>query len=143
MFGGYTAQTGFGRNVQLHDYSGRAGDVWTAWQGNVTIGIPPNDNGRGYICYSRAGLDKPNPVHRFATTQVFEGGKISTSGPQSAARRCELGGIWRDAGFPIHLQPDSATSDLTLGVVDIGRAIRLSWKQGETARICADGTLCR
>ena len=117
--------------------------MWTDWQGNVTIGIPPNDNGRGYICYSRAGLDKPNPVHRFATTQVFEGGEDLDIGPAVGGKTVRIGGIWCDAGFPIHLQPDSATSDLTLGVVDIGRAIRLSWKQRETARICADGTLCR
>ena len=59
-----TVQTGFGANVQLHDYSGHAGDVWTDGQGNVTIGIPPNNNGAGYVCYSRAGLEKPNPRAR-------------------------------------------------------------------------------
>jgi alpha-amylase len=76
MSGGWktvTVQTGFGANVQLHDYSGRSGDLWTDSQGNATLGIPPNNNGQGYVCYSHVGQDKPNPVRRFATMQLFEG----------------------------------------------------------------------
>ncbi len=78
-----TVQTGFGANVHLHDYSGHSGDVWTDGAGKVTIGIPPNHNGFGYVCYSRAGIDKPNAVVRKTTTQVFEGAEdldIATGG---------------------------------------------------------------
>ncbi len=68
-----TVQTNFGPYVQLHDYTGRAGDVWTDWSGAVTIGIPPNDNGRGYICYSRNGYGQAFSSYSVETTQTFEG----------------------------------------------------------------------
>src|SRR5262249_19555694 len=123
MYNGWktvTVQTGFGGNVQLHDYSGHAGDVWTDGQGNVTIGIPPNDNGHGYVCYSRAGLDKPNPVHRYETTQVFEGAADLDIGPAIGGTTVTAGRIWCDAGFPIQLIPETDTTGLTFTVLDFG-----------------------
>src|SRR5207302_543519 len=76
IWGGWktvTVQTSFPPNSQLHDYSGHAGDVWTDWQGRVTFGIPPNDNGGGYVCYSRVGQDMRLSAPGRATTQLFEG----------------------------------------------------------------------
>ena len=134
MYNGWktvTVQTGFGGNVQLHDYSGHAGDVWTDGQGNVTIGIPPNDNGHGYVCYSRAGLDKPNPVHRYETTQVFEGAADLDIGPAIGGTTGTVGRIWCDAGFPIQLIPETDTTGLTFTVLDFdGNPLVLT--QGKT-----------
>jgi len=33
--------------VLLHDYTGHAGNVWTDATGRVTLGLPPNEGGRG------------------------------------------------------------------------------------------------
>lgn len=134
MFNGWktvTVQTGFGGNVQLHDYSGHSGDVSTDWAGNVTIGIPPNDNGAGYVCYSRAGQDKPNVVTRLATAQLFEGADDLDIGPAVAGKTVTIGRIWCDAGFPIDMHEESHAQGLTFSVynpaghalpVDHGRA---------------------
>jgi alpha-amylase len=138
MFDGWktvTVQTGFGGNVQLHDYTGRAGDVWTDSQGNATIGIPPNDNGRGYICYSRAGQGKPNQVQHLATTQVFEGADDLDIGPAIAGKTVPIGAIWCDAGFPVHLQPESDATNLVFEVLDFeGNQIQLKQGSGLTQK---------
>ncbi len=65
--------TAFGAGVHLHDYSGHHDDVWTGADGAATFTIPSNaySNGQSYLCFSRAGLDKPNPVTARATTQTF------------------------------------------------------------------------
>lgn len=134
MFGGWktvTVQTDFGGNVLLHDYCGRSGDVWTDWQGRVTIGIPPNDNGKGYVCYSRAGLDRSNQVQRYEATQVFEGANDLDIGPAVGGKTLSFGRIWCDAGFPLRLAPESETSGLTFQVLDFqGHPLILA--QGKT-----------
>ena len=70
-----TCATSFGANVQLHDYTGRHPDIWTDWQGNATFTIPPNAyaGGQSYLCFSRAGADKPITHRPQRTTQVFFG----------------------------------------------------------------------
>jgi len=117
-YGVFDVQTGFDANVHLHDYTGHAGDVWTDGGGKVTIGIPPNDNGLGYVCYSRAGLDKPNPVFRRATTQVFEGADDLDIGPAAGGKTLVIGRIWCDAGFPIDLTPQTEASHLTFSILN-------------------------
>jgi alpha-amylase len=121
MYNGWrtvTVPTSFGANVHLHDYSGHAGDLWTDGNGNATIGIPQNDNGLGYVCYSRAGLDKPNAIHRYATTQVFEGAEDLDIGPALPNQTVRIGRIWCDAGFPVTLEPESDASGLTFALTD-------------------------
>jgi len=115
-----TVQTSFGANTQLHDYSGHAGDVWTDWQGNVTIGIPPNDNGAGYVCYSRAGLDSPlsTPVGG-ATTQLFEGAHDLLNGPATKTGAA-AGRIWCDSNTEIHINI-SAGHPVGLVINDVAR----------------------
>ena len=55
-----TVDTGFGENVNLHDYTGHSGDVQTDGNGRVTITIPKNTNGLGYVCYSARGSVDPS-----------------------------------------------------------------------------------
>jgi len=127
-----TVQTGFGPNVQLHDYSGHSGDLWTDGQGNATIGIPPNVNGTGYVCYSRARLDKPNQVPRQATTQVFEGAPDLDIGPALAGEETIIGRIWCDRGFPVSLQPKPASPHLVFSLTDpAGHAVALQGGKGQ------------
>jgi alpha-amylase len=68
-----TVDTGFGANVQLHDYTGHAPDVWTDGNGRATITVPRNRNGLGYACFSRNGLGEGFAVVEHAVTQDFEG----------------------------------------------------------------------
>ncbi len=72
---GITCATSFGANVQLHDYTGHHPDIWTDWQGNATFTIPANaySGGQSYLCFSRAGSDKPVEHQPRRTTQVFFG----------------------------------------------------------------------
>jgi alpha-amylase len=113
-----TVATAFGANTQLHDYSGHAGDVWTDSQGNATIGIPPNNNGSGYVCYSRANSSQPNAVRRFACTQVFEGAEDLDIGPAGGGQTLRISRIWCDAGFPIVLTLESDATNLTFKILD-------------------------
>lgn len=114
MYSGWqnrTVQTAFGPGVHLHDYSGHADDVWTDGDGRVTIGIPPNDNGKGYVCYSRAGLGKPNPVHRLETTQVIEGAKDLDIAPLRNDTRVFPGRVWCAADTELRVAFDIDMTD--------------------------------
>src|SRR3954468_6977965 len=68
-----TVDTGFGAHVALHDYTGHAGDKTTDDRGRATITIPRNDNGLGYVAYSRQGIGTTFVLPPHATTQVYEG----------------------------------------------------------------------
>jgi alpha-amylase len=68
-----TVDTGFGGNVRLHDYTGHAGDVQTDGSGRVTITIPKNAGGLGYVCYSREGIGGAFAVDGVDVTQDYEG----------------------------------------------------------------------
>jgi alpha-amylase len=94
-------QTNFGPYVQLHDYTGRAGDVWTDWSGAVTIGIPPNDNGLGYVCYSRNGYGQTFSAMPLRTTQAFEGATDLDIGPALNGTSVQVGRIWCAAGSEV------------------------------------------
>jgi len=128
-----TVQTSFGANVHLHDYSGHSGDVWTDGNGNATIGIPENDNGLGYVCYSRVGLDKPNHVRRLATTQVFEGAPDLDIEPATPNDETRVGRVWCDRGFPLQLDPETTDSHLVFSASDpSGDALPLHNGNGRT-----------
>jgi len=74
--------TSFGGNQKLHDYSGHAGDIWTDGNGGVTLSIPPNHNGLGYVTYSRDGfqnLELAQASH--PAVQLFEGAPDLLDGP--------------------------------------------------------------
>jgi alpha-amylase len=106
MYSGWrtlTVQTGFGPNVQLHDYSGHAGDVWTDGSGRVTIGIPPNDNGAGYVAYSRTGYGRPFAAAPYRVTQEFEGAFDLDIGPVVSGQAVQVGRIWCAANSPIEV----------------------------------------
>jgi alpha-amylase len=112
MFGGWktvTVQTGFGPDTHLHDYTGRAGDVWTDGQGKVTIGIPPNNNGQGYVCYSRDSQNSKSGKNKLPTTQCFFGAEDLDIGPATNALK-PIGRIWCEANTPITVHVDKNIS---------------------------------
>lgn len=87
-------QTNFGPYALLHDYSGHGQDVWTDGNGRVTIWIPPNVHGRGYVCYAWAGLSQPNRTISRSTTQVFEGASDLDIPPALAGKTIDVTRIY-------------------------------------------------
>jgi alpha-amylase len=70
-----TCQTAFPSGTQLHDYTGRHGDVWTDGQGRASFVVPSNAFARGqsYLCFSRAGQDGGRQLRGHPTQQRFFG----------------------------------------------------------------------
>jgi alpha-amylase len=100
--------TSFGSGVTLHDYTGHRGNVVTDGNGSVTINIPQNQNGLGYVCYSRDGLGGGFNVQSHPVTQMFEGAADLDILPARKGVATDVGPIWCQAGTPIQasLQPD-------------------------------------
>ncbi len=93
--------TGFGSNVALHDYTGHAPDVTTGGDGSVTITVPRNVNGLGYVCYSRAGDNRPLPVNSHRVKQDFEGAADLDIMPAANGKTITAGSIWCQAKTPV------------------------------------------
>ncbi|MBV9797908.1 MAG: DUF1939 domain-containing protein [Solirubrobacterales bacterium] len=85
-------------NVQLHDYTGHAGDVWTDGNGMVTIVIPPNDNGAGYVGYSRTVSGGCSRCWAHRATRVFFGAADLDIGPAANGAPQDVGRIWCAGG---------------------------------------------
>ena len=119
-----TVQTSFGPNVDLHDYTGHAGDVRADGGGVVTIGIPPNSNGTGYVAYSRAGFGRPFGVPSHRTTQTFVGASDLDIGPIKHGATLDVGRIWCAAHSTVHASLVAEAvhwgtgSDVTFELVD-------------------------
>ncbi len=93
--------TGFGPNTVLHDYSGHGPDAVTDAEGKVTITIPPNNNGLGYVCYSRAGFGGGFNVVPLPVTQDFDGAADLDLLPAINGRPVQVGRIWCAANSPV------------------------------------------
>jgi alpha-amylase len=119
-----TVQTSFGPNVQLHDYTGHHGDVWTNGQGMATITIPRNDNGKSYVCFSRVGYSQGFALRRRSTTQTFFGAADLDRGPAENDRELQIGRVWCQANTPIDVvfKPNtagwSAQAEIILEILD-------------------------
>lgn len=88
-----TVDTGFGGNTRLHDYTGHGGDVQTDGNGRVTITIPKDAGGFGYVCYSREGIDGAFDVAGLDVTQDYEGAQdldIKPADNAAAVRVCRV-----------------------------------------------------
>jgi glycosidase len=93
--------TGFGPNVALHDYTGHGADVRTEGTGAVTLTVPRNLNGQGYVCYSRPNQQAaPAPAAR-VVTQDIEGAPDLDIRPCMNGETVVAGRIWCAAGSPI------------------------------------------
>jgi alpha-amylase len=116
--------TGFGANVELHDYAGHAGNVHTDANGRATITIPRNRGGAGYVCYSRPGLGGPFPIHTHSVTQMFEGAQDLDIKPAAPGQTVQIGRVFCDKGTPIRGVLDfdnrdfTAQTQLTLEILD-------------------------
>jgi alpha-amylase len=125
-----TVQTNFGPNVQLHDYTGRHGDVWTDARGMVSFTLPRNDNGTGYLCFSRVGYAQGFALERRSTTQTFCGAADLDLGVALNERPLHAGRVWCERGTELvaGCKPDTAGwNEASAVIVDLldpeGRAV--------------------
>jgi len=114
QWNGYTrdVQTNFGAYVQLHDYTGHQGDVWTDERGMVSITLPRNENGASYVCYSRIGYAQAFAINRRTTTQTFFGAADLDTGPAANDLKVRAGRVWCQQGTTLEAQlsPDTGES---------------------------------
>lgn len=108
-----TVDTGFGPNAILHDYTGHGGDVRTDDHGRVTITIPRNDGGRGYVCYSRAGISGDFAILGHSVTQDYEGAQDLDIPPADGTRFVQVCRVWVAQGKSIRASLRYDTSSWT------------------------------
>ena len=89
--------TGFGRNTKLQDFTGHADTVTTDAASAVTLHIPSNAKGRGYVCYARPAQPGPFPVTRRAVTQDYEGASDLDIKPALENERVQVCRLFADA----------------------------------------------
>jgi len=93
-----TCATGFGANVTLHDFTGHAADATTDGSGNVTITIPVNNSGAGYVCYApngNYGSITPTP---HTTTQEYAGAQDLDIKPADNTQQVTISRTYAAAG---------------------------------------------
>jgi alpha-amylase len=96
-----TVFTGFGANVPLHDYTGHGGDRRTDGSGQVTITIPRNTNGLGYVCYAPPGVGGAFQIRSHTVTQTFQGAQDLDIKPASTAQSVDIGRVFCEEGKPV------------------------------------------
>jgi glycosidase len=127
-----TVATGFGAHVPLHDYTGHSNDVTTDDNGSVTITVPRNANGLGYVCYSRAGMGGGFDVTTRAVTQDFEGAADLDISPATAGTAVTVSRVWCNVGSEVKavLAPDksdwTAATSITLDILAPDNSVRAS-----------------
>jgi alpha-amylase len=113
-----TVQTSFGPNVQLHEYTGKHGDIWTNGQGMATFTLPRNVNGLGYLCFSRPGYGRAFSINRRPTSVTFFGASDLDIGPAVNGGPIEAGRVWCESGTVIEadLIPDTRSWDASTAI---------------------------
>jgi alpha-amylase len=119
-----TVDTGFGANTLLHDYTGHAGDLRTDGNGRVTVRIPKNTGGFGYVCYSRAGFDGGFEVRGQSVTQDYEGARDLDIQPATPGEVVQVCRVWVAAGTEVraalHFDPALWTAETRLELELLG-----------------------
>jgi alpha-amylase len=92
-------QTAFPPGTQLHDYTGRHGDIWTDAQGRASFVVPSNafGSGQSYLCFSRTGQDKGPVLHGHRTVQQFFGAADLDIAPLGNGKTVKLPRIYATA----------------------------------------------
>ena len=98
--------TAFGANVALHDYSGNAADLVTSGRGTARITVPRNADGRGYVCYSRPGIDDGFAVTTRAVTQEFEAAADLDLPPADSGKTVQAGRVWCEQNTSVRVALD-------------------------------------
>lgn len=104
-----TVQTSFGANVQLHDYTGKHGDVWTDGRGRATFTVPRNDNGQSYLCFSRVGYAQAFALQERTTTQTYFGAIDLDLSPAVNTARVRAARVWCRRGSEVQAELNADT----------------------------------
>ena len=101
--GAHTIQvaTGFGGNAHLKDYTGQCPDIFTDDGGNVSVNVPQNTGGLGYVCYSLIGQDRALTTATHPAVQDIEGALDLDILPAMNGTTITAGRIWCAAGTPV------------------------------------------
>ena len=67
----------------------------------MTITIPRNDGGRGYVCYSRAGIGGDFAIQGHSVTQDYEGAPDLDIKPADSTQFVQVCRVWAAQGKPI------------------------------------------
>lgn len=96
-----TVDTDFGPNVILRDYTGHTLDVRTDGRGRVSITIPRNEGGFGYVCYSRIGIGGDFAIQSHSVTQDYEGAQDLDIKPAESTQFVQVCRVWVSQRKPI------------------------------------------
>jgi alpha-amylase len=96
-----TVDTGFGAGVSLRDYTGKVGKAVTDGEGKVTFEIPRNQDGAGYVAFSRDGIGDAIEIVSQSVTQVFEGARDLDIRPAVNGRTIQVCRVWCETNTPI------------------------------------------
>jgi alpha-amylase len=138
-----TCQTSFPPNTQLHDYTGRHGDIRTDGQGRVNFTVPSNafGSGQSYLCFSRAGRDAGPVLSGHRTLQRFYGARDLDIAPLANGKTVTLPRIFvaahnrLQADLSLNRRTWTDATSVTLEVIDpaavsIGKHV---WKSSTAA----------
>ena len=93
--------TGFPPGTLLHDYTGHVGDVRSGANGSVTLNLPRNADGLGYVCYSLMGISGGFATVPSGTLQVFEGVEDLDLRPAESGVAVQIFRVWVEAGTQV------------------------------------------
>lgn len=100
-----TVQTGFPPNTRLQDFSGHGADVSTRANSQVSIVVPQNDNGNGYVCYARPAKLKPFSPRHNVTTQVYEGAADLDIKPAADNQHVQVCRVFAEPATRLEVRP--------------------------------------
>ncbi len=92
-----TVQTGFPPNTELQEFTGHGATVTTQHDSQVTIVVPRNSNGEGYVCYGRPTQLKPFSPPARVTTQEYEGAGDLDIKPAAENERIQVCRVFAEA----------------------------------------------
>jgi alpha-amylase len=110
-----TVQTGFGAGKELQNLTDDAAPkLKTDGRGQVTITIPRNIGGKGYVCYGvPIDIGAPFTPMPVATMQVYEGARDLDIQPAIAGEKVRVCRVFPKAGAPVSLKLNADTSHWT------------------------------
>lgn len=110
-----TVPTTLGPNQRVHEYTGKYGDLWTDYYGNLTATVPPNDNGFGSLVFAKWIQPEAYGIRSRGTSQLFEGAADLSEGIPIANGLVSIGRVLCAADTTITLSGTIAMDGWTEG----------------------------
>lgn len=113
-----TCRTQHNPGTVMHDYTGKnRQDCVVDAGGNITFGIPPAANGKGYGFWAPAGLDGRISFPKLSCTQSFFGADDLDIGPATNGAMI-IGRVWIESQSPVDIELTTKTDGWT---AELGR----------------------